>query len=634
LSSWAQVKQGKIISLLLYRLIGTALLLQIFLKAEPAPPAVHPYLFVTPEQIVEIKKNMTDSSWQWVLSEAKKLLNDTIPREWSNQENNGMKFSRSLLRHSWYLGMAYLLTGESSFSEKLKTDLWQGAERAHWADNFHSENVGSSGDLMTGEMGLAYGIAYDWIFSSLTPQDRHRLIQIMNDKCFNLYIRSIEVDKIWWAGPDTMASNWNGVVNGGMGVAALAFYHDSDLAKNSLDLSRSALQRYFNAFGEDGGWEEGPGYWGYGIYSALQFVAALQTALKTDDGVFQKQGIRHAGDFILYFHGPDKRVTNFQDAREYYEGTVLSAMLNLARHYQDPAYYWLYSQIPRRGWRRDILELLWRPDTFPAFDPATLPLIKHFRDIEWASMRSNWNDPANAVYLALRSGTTEWDPSHHHLDLNHFMLVAYGERLLPNPGYGQFETIKHNVILVNGTGQVRHWNKDWRPEGEDGKIEILEQKGEHVYMISHCGTVYPALHHFRRHILFVKRKYFVILDDIVGKTPAQIDWLLHPKGKLSLQKKEVIVKGDSVSLWINFLSPPALMLSELDSAYKGFKARLETPQEEVLFMTLLVPYREQRPELTPRLEQKPKELILTISEPAQPKNRFVFKKKRGQWRLN
>jgi hypothetical protein len=76
----------------------------------------------------------------------------------------------------------------------------------------------------------------------------------------------------------TAKHNWNTVCNGGAVVLALALRDESELAAQVLEKAASAMAPYWNHIGDDGGWDEGTGYWTYGHRYALIAAEALRRA--------------------------------------------------------------------------------------------------------------------------------------------------------------------------------------------------------------------------------------------------------------------------------------------------------------------------------------------------------------------
>ena len=79
--------------------------------------------------------------------------------------------------------------------------------------------------------------------------------------------------------------------------------------------------------------------------------------------------------------------------------------------------------------------LYYNPNLEPA-PPDYMPTDRFFKSVHLASFRSNWEE--DAVFFILKGGSNAW--SHCHLDLNSFFIDAYGERLVVDPGPGNYSS--------------------------------------------------------------------------------------------------------------------------------------------------------------------------------------------------
>jgi hypothetical protein len=140
----------------------------------------------------------------------------------------------------------------------------------------------------------------------------------------------------WWARCD---HNWNQVCNGGIGIGALAIADEEpELAAFILNSALASLPKAMRQYGPDGGWAEGPGYWGYATRYTAYFLAAMESALGTDFGLSKTPGFDKAGEFRFHFVGPTGLTFNYADAHE--KAGSPAEMFWLARRFDQPLYAW------------------------------------------------------------------------------------------------------------------------------------------------------------------------------------------------------------------------------------------------------------------------------------------------------
>ena len=84
-----------------------------------------------------------------------------------------------------------------------------------WVDPSHNA---LSADLCTAESAVGAIVALDWLWDDLRRADRLRVLQAIRNKAVKPYLDAV-AQQSWWY---SCYHNWNAVVNGGCGLAALA----------------------------------------------------------------------------------------------------------------------------------------------------------------------------------------------------------------------------------------------------------------------------------------------------------------------------------------------------------------------------------------------------------------------------
>ena len=274
--------------------------------------------------------------------------------------------------------------------------------------------------LDTAEMTHMVAIGYDWLYPSLTADQRqryrHALVTLGLDPGLAVYR-----GKGWWVKSEF---NWNQVCNGGMTIGALAVAEDEpERSREVLDAAVKSLPLALTSYAPDGGWAEGPGYWDY----ATRYN-------RVHDG---RAGIRHR-----------QRSRTVEGAR-LRPGRPLPRLL-VERHRAE-------LQLRRRGFARvallfDVLARAALPQSGVCLAGATVapegasgrvgtwcgtrrkprspaeagwPLAATFTGINVAFARSSWESP-DAAFFAIKGGDNK--ANHSHLDLGTFVFDAAGER--------------------------------------------------------------------------------------------------------------------------------------------------------------------------------------------------------------
>jgi hypothetical protein len=436
--------------------------------------------------------------------------------------------------------MAFTLTGDRRYRDAAVRELDHALSAwAIWVDTAHSPPY----DLMTGENALTFGLAYDWLFRDLTPDERARLREGAERRALRPYLEGATKNPpMMWL---RARHNWNTVCNGGATVLALALDDESRLSPEVLALSVEGMRRYWEELGDDGGWAEGTGYWTYGHRYAFIAAEALRRSGR-DEGarVFGLPGAMRTADFPLAFNPGRTLSASFGDSN----GRASDAIFYLlAREYRMGAYAWFqdraFEREPRRnGWPQEALALLWRPVDEPWLPEAradfapSIPTLAVFPSIGWALMAPSQPDPP--YFLAFKNGSLA--ANHTHLDLNH-VSVGIGERMLavelgsrPYPAdyfsaerryqYYEISTPGHNTVLVGGRGQVAgRPGKLVGPKAGPG-FEALTGVADGAYEVEGSKA--------RRHVVFVNRRYWILLDEVETQSAEAIEIRFHTYGTI------------------------------------------------------------------------------------------------------
>ena len=498
-------------------------------------------------------------------------------------ETKGIASARALQGRVLTLAMAFTLTADRRYRDKAVALLDDAlASWRIWVDTAHAPPY----DLMTGENAMTFGLAYDWLYDSLTAGERTRLREGVERRALQPYLDAVvrETPMSW----HTARHNWNTVCNGGATVLALALGADSKLTPHVLERSVPAMELYWRQLGDDGGWDEGTGYWTYGHRYALIAAEALRRSGRPEgDAVFARTGVRQTGYFPIIFNPGRQTSASFGDSNGRASDPVFYL---LAREYKNPDFVWFQDRAPLRGrsqdgWPQEALSLLWRPVGEPwlperqrEFTPRIDPVYS-FPSIGWGMMALSQPDPP--AFLAFKNGSLA--ANHTHLDLNH-VTVGVGERLVirelgsrPYPAdyfsarryeYYEIGTVGHNTVLIGGRGQVhrRQGRFGWSSSGPgftaftgiaDGAYEVPATKA-------------------RRQVVFVDRRYWVLLDDIETPEPQPIELRFHTEGTIDRvgdSRWRVSDGGASVDV----LTPGAM----------GLTARVTSPQGWIRPLQLL-----------------------------------------------
>ena len=406
----------------------------------------------------------------------------------------------------------------------------------------------------TAEMSGAFAIAYDWLYPSLSPEDRTWIRDAVIQKGINPGLLGYSSQANW----ANSRLSWNLICNGGLTLAALAIAEEEpdrsqQVIQNAIESSARSLATY----APDGSWPEGPTYWAAATRYAVYMLAGLQSALGLDFGVSAQAGLSKTGRYRIYFSGPSNRTFNYGDSSD--ELGSEPSMFWLARRYAHPPFAWQEQRLAEKPNAAEPLDLVWYQRDAKPPQPPLWPLDAMFTGSQCMFFRSSWEDP-NALFLAVKGGDNK--APHAHLDLGTFVLDAGGVRWAldlgpddpPAPPAGKLRwaayrtrTEAHNTPLVDGESQD--------PRG-DARILRHEFSQDLSWVQIDLSRAYSAkVKQLQRRIGIAQRQCVLIEDTLRADQPVELLWNMLTDAEIRLNGQMAeLVKGEW-TLSAEILSP-------------------------------------------------------------------------------
>jgi len=397
---------------------------------------------------------------------------------WTESDRDGKyaKYYNTNRNNAFYLAFLYQMTGDQKYAEKAFEfadafcDLTTWTQRAHefpiiysrimpW--NVDDDQVNFNFDHYNGDSGRMMAAVYDWLYDGLNETQRDRIRGALLEKVVTRVRGDYEFH--WWA--TAYRCNWCGVCNSGVGLAGLALLTENPQLTDIIAESYNRINNMLSELGVDGGWQEGGGYWNYGVHTSTFFADALKRVTKGKYNLFENERLKNnPATFPIYIALPGNKSLNFEDSGG--NRVIGSAHLinKLATETNNAEAAWYRQEFFDAG--TDIFDIIWPRPQIAARPPENPS--KHFRTIDWWVMRSDFKYPAK-VTVAGKAGMND-DPHHGHLDIGHFVVYWQNEYFIRDIGkeggydekffddmrwdYPQASSIGHNVVFVNGEKQI------------------------------------------------------------------------------------------------------------------------------------------------------------------------------------
>jgi len=523
----------------------------------------HPRLIVTDTRLEEIRsiaaKDPMVAEW---IERARKETDTILDEKPSHFEiPDGKRLlatSRKVLDRVYHLAFFYRYDKDEKYLERAYRELEAAGEFPNWNPTHW---------LDVAEMIHAFGIGYDWLYHGLSEKQRSTIREAM-------WKHGLRLSHAAYTGAKAEGTqrwpykhhNWNFVCNGGSAIGAMAIMDEmpeecSLIVRHAFENIQIAIPH----FDPDGAWREGIGYWGYSLRYLTPWLQSMESTFGTDFGFTDKlkgRGFSRCGDFPIYLTSPLGSYFSFADSKSHLTFKHPSLFF-LAQKFNKP----LYQHYERSVTEQTIMDVI---NYMPFKTPVkldTVPLDKHFRIAEVATMRNSWTDPA-ATFVGIKCGRN--GVTHAHQDLGSFVLYDKGVKWFIDLGsekqtyqrhkhdyaredFYRIRTEGHNAVVINPTEDD---SQDL--EGSSVITKLLSSPSE-AFLVADLTKAYPDyVTKYQRGIRFFDhRRKVLIRDEIEAHKHSEMWWFGHTPAQIEVLnggRRARLTYGSQV-LYAHLLSP-------------------------------------------------------------------------------
>ncbi len=506
-------------------------------QADLSRLADHPRLLLPKGAEKKLLKQINrDAVWKEIhtatLGEADRII--TLPV--SERIKTGMRLlavSRENLRRIFILSYAYRMTGQEKYLVRAEQEMLKAASFSDWNPSHF---------LDVGEMTMALGVGYDWLYPALSEASRRTIREAIVEKGFK---PSYDTAYNWFIDAE---HNWNQVCNGGLAFGAIAVAEsEPEWAQKIIDRAIDKVRLPMRHYAPDGAYPEGPGYWGYGTLFNVLLIGGLESTFGTDYGLSQMPGFMQTGTYEMQMVSPLIKHFNYMDNS--YEPESSSAPFWFYSKTQDPSVLCQQVSILQRDTAKKYLKdrvlpamLIWGAGA--PMEKAVAP-----QETFWAGrgntpvcvMRSGWGDP-NARFVGVKLGSPSIN--HGHMDVGSFVFEADGVRWAIDLGSEDYNTTEtRGVDLWNMAQQSQRWDVfrynnrshntltfNDKLQRVNGSAQIIESDSATArrFVKTDLTPVYAGqVDKVERTISLVDNDYLLIEDEITaGKNYTRMRWTL------------------------------------------------------------------------------------------------------------
>ena len=401
----------------------------------------------------------------------------------NNNRTDYEKISFQKRNQLWDMVMAESMEGKGRFTDQIVNGIWSICEESFWGISAHV-GIQKAGaglpdvqdpivDLFSAETGavLAWtdyfiGTKLDTVSKLVRPRIRYEI----NRRILTPMLTA----KYGWMGggkPDARLNNWAPWIASNYITANLLIEKDEAKRTHALNIAIGIINQYVNGLGDDGGCDEGPGYWnaaGASVYDALNL---LFDATGGKYNIYKDPFIDKMGSYIYKTHIAGKYFINVADAHPEIEANGLliyrfgkdvddKDMMNMGS--------WAFHTYENNGVSLEGFQRTRSLYNLGAIkECAAYPYKENYaKDIWYSDVQLMASRSGNGIFVASHAGNN--GESHNHNDVGDFMVYANGQPVIIDVGSGTYTARTfsknryklwfntspyHNLPTVNSTEQ-------------------------------------------------------------------------------------------------------------------------------------------------------------------------------------
>ncbi len=442
--------------------------------------SAHPRVMLTPKKVNDIKTSSDENVIKWreeLIKRADSAITEEVYKYTMNGERSMRDYPEGIER-VMDLGLAYLLTGNTKYSDRAYTE----AEVLMNYKRVYETTVGSAAFddwnshsyLDVGEGSFFMAICYDWMYDAWTDEQKKAMTDAVMQRSIDMTYKILHDEELesdigktdksktgrgWY----DSTNNWGSVCNGGVFTACIAFMDEAPF--KCATVAESAIRNVeymMSSYAPDGAWGEGPSYWGYALKYLAAMLSTMEASLGGVYGIDKAEGFSNTGLYSLALEGKSG-VAGFGDTN--------------GNHVKSPAVFYLSKLFNKPEYTAANLDAMVRF----GFDSNAFDLVYYepeMNNAEYKVPTAFYYEGAEVVtfssdnsFIAISGGTSK-GVSHDHLDSGGVIIDSKGERLFTEIGAEHYDAVGY-------FGESRYKYFKARPEGHN--IFVINPEADASY---------------------------------------------------------------------------------------------------------------------------------------------------------
>lgn len=285
--------------------------------------------------------------------------------------------------------------------------------------------------------------------------------------------------RYWWK---TASMNWNPWICSNWLTCVMLYEHDGERRQKAVTEIEGCMKAFIDAYPEDGGCDEGTGYWDRAAASLFECLDILKrieadSLAKVTMLTYKTEKVKRMGQYIFNMYIGNGYSVNFADAHDNKSVVQLNVLYPFALFLDDKDMRGFAAWIAKDKDFFDKPATLYdKSGNFPTLGRELMLLStidKLADETPREPMTEVWLENLQIKtmrqgdkYVAFKGGHN--GESHNHNDVGSFIVYADGEPLLMDPGVGEYtsktfsndrysiwtmQSAYHNLPQINGMNQ-------------------------------------------------------------------------------------------------------------------------------------------------------------------------------------
>lgn len=389
-------------------------------------------------------------------------------------KNVSYDMAKGVCERLFRLSLKFLVTEDEQYKDLVMRqievlydpELWP-----DWCDQSHMRHGTPYVDIRTFRISMWVALAYNWLHDYWTEEQRQFIIDGLDRRAIQPFWEKLAQKPFWYE----HRHNWFTNIFGGMAITAMALGDAHPETQKILDTVVPEMIAFNDFFGEQGEFNEPPGYAG-AVRFSTEFAEAYRYYTQNERNLLNEKPFPEVCYWVLNHTLPPGRLTAFGDSQVDRGFSSMATIAAAANANRDPVLQWYYLNYSTE--MQSPFELLWYdPDLEPVNPAGKLPLAVNYPAYGADLIsRTSWDPKVTSSVVYGKAGR---EANHDDNDVGQLCIDGYGERLIidvgkPEPiypldyfgatqyNYYTRSSRGHNVLVVGGEEMKAEPNEEAR----------------------------------------------------------------------------------------------------------------------------------------------------------------------------